>query len=187
MPELNPVSLHQYRDFTKRLTDWYKHNARALPWRNTNDPYKIWISEVMLAQTTVAAVIPYYKKWIRVFPTIKKAAESPLGRILKIWQGLGYYQRAKNIHKAARIILDEHAGQLPRNPEDLRKLAGFGPYITAAVSSIAFDLRQPVIDANVRRVVMRLLALKGHANIRQDRAILFFFREGFTFKASRYF
>jgi A/G-specific adenine glycosylase len=174
MPESNPASPHQYRDFTKRLIGWYKHNARALPWRNTCDPYKIWISEVMLAQTTVTAVIPYYKKWIKAFPTVKKAAGSPLRRILKIWQGLGYYQRARNIQKAARAILDEHAGSFPRNPEDLRKLAGFGPYITAAVSSIAFDLRQPVIDANVRRVVMRLLALKGHADIRQDRAIFSF-------------
>ncbi len=147
--------------FSRSLTGWYKKNARRLPWRETRDPYKIWISEVMLQQTTVNAVIPYYEKWITIFPTVEDLKRAPLEKVLKVWQGLGYYQRVKNLHKAARIICAEHGGKVPENPQTLRKLPGFGPYTTGAVASIAFDLPCTIIDANVRRVVMRLLALEG--------------------------
>ncbi len=128
----------------------------------------------MLQQTTVNAVIPYYERWIREFPTVQDVAQAPLQKILKSWQGLGYYSRAKNVHKAAQIICQEYQGQLPRDPQTIRKLPGFGPYTTGAVLSIAFGQRLPIIDANVRRVIMRYLAIQGFADTSQDKQILEF-------------
>lgn len=128
----------------------------------------------MLQQTTVNAVIPYYERWIKEFPTVHAVAKAPLQKILKIWQGLGYYSRAKNIHKSSKVICKDYNGEIPKSPEQLKKLPGFGPYTIGAVLSIAFDERQPIIDANVRRVVMRQLALRGHADISQDKAVLEF-------------
>ena len=125
--------------FTKFLMQWYRKNSRPLPWRETSDPYKIWISEIMLQQTTVNAVIPYYGRWISLFPSIQHVARARLQKILKAWQGLGYYQRAKNIHKCAQIICQEYKGKMPQTAVELRKLPGFGPYTTGAVLSIAFD------------------------------------------------
>jgi len=143
-------------DFQKRLLHWYKHHQRDLPWRKTHDPYNILVSEVMLQQTTVQAVLPYYKKWIKLFPNLKTLSQSPLQKILKAWQGLGYYQRARNLHQASRIIVDQFEGRIPTHYEELKKLPGFGPYTTAAVLSMAFDKPYPVLDANVRRIIMRL-------------------------------
>ncbi len=163
--------------FSRKLTDWYKKNARRLPWRATRDPYKIWISEIMLQQTTVNAVIPYYEKWITTFPTVEDLKKAPLEKILRAWQGLGYYQRSQNLHKAAQIICAKHQRQLPQDPEALRKLPGFGPYTTGAVASIAFDIPCTIIDANVRRVVMRLLALEGYADASRDEQIDKFLHE----------
>ena len=163
--------MNKRTSFNRNLTDWYGKNARRLPWRETCDPYKIWISEIMLQQTTVNAVIPYYEKWLTIFPTVEDLSKARLEKILKVWQGLGYYQRARNLHKAAQIICTQCHGQLPRDPETLRKLPGFGPYTTGAVASIAFDLPSTIIDANVRRVVMRLLALPGYADTSQDQRI----------------
>ncbi len=157
--------------FVSNLLRWYSAQARDLPWRHTRDPYKIWISEIMLQQTTVNAVIPYYQRWIKQFPTVMSVARAPLQKILKAWQGLGYYSRARNIHKSARIILKEYGGKIPSDRVRLRKLPGFGPYTTGAVLSIAFDQREPIIDANVRRVFMRQLMLRGHADASQDERI----------------
>lgn len=157
--------------WVKNLLNWYRQNARDLPWRRTRDPYKIWISEVMLQQTTVNAVIPYYRRWVRELPTLHSAAEAPLLKILKLWQGLGYYQRAKNIHKAAKIICAQYEGKIPPDPNALKNLPGFGPYTTGAVASIAFDIPHPIIDANIRRVMMRILAREGFAETAQDSAI----------------
>lgn len=128
----------------------------------------------MLQQTTVNAVIPYYQKWIKTFPTVYDVAGAPHQRILKLWQGLGYYTRAKNIHRSAKIICDIHKGKIPSNPEDLKKLPGFGPYTVGAVLSIAFDKRYPIVDANVRRVFMRILAMEGYSDVSQDPKILKF-------------
>jgi A/G-specific adenine glycosylase len=164
-------------DFQKSLAYWYKKSARSLPWRKTRDPYKIWISEVMLQQTTVNTVIPYYERWVRDYPSIEKVASAPLGRLLKNWQGLGYYQRAKNIHKAAGFFLREHKGRIPQDPDLLRNIPGFGPYTTHAVLSIAFDKPLALVDANVRRVAMRLLALEREANAREDAGILVFLKD----------
>ncbi|VAX34961.1 A/G-specific adenine glycosylase [hydrothermal vent metagenome] len=165
------------KNFSEPLMQWYKKQARDLPWRNTRDPYKIWISEIMLQQTTVNAVIPYYEKWVKVFPIVADVAKASEQKILKLWQGLGYYSRAKNIHKSAQLICEQHDQKIPRNPNELRKLPGFGPYTVGAVLSIAFDMREPIIDANVRRVVMRFLAQEGYADTTQDKKILKFLDE----------
>src|SRR3990167_3566173 len=163
--------------FAKKLMAWYRLHARDLPWRRTKDPYKIWISEIMLQQTTVNAVIPYYKRWIKLFPTVKAVAQTPLQKILKTWQGLGYYSRARNIRRTARIITENFGGKLPTDAGDLKRFPGFGPYTIGAVLSIAFDKRHPIVDANVRRVMMRQLALKGFADASQDREIRSYLEE----------
>ena len=128
----------------------------------------------MLQQTTVKAVIPYYSRWIKAFPSVEHVARASEQKILKMWQGLGYYQRARNLHKAAKILCQEFGGRLPRSPEQLKLLPGFGPYTVGAVASIAFEVRHPIVDANVRRVIMRLLALHGMAEQGQDKKILDF-------------
>jgi A/G-specific adenine glycosylase len=157
--------------FSNDLVNWYNKNKRDLPWRKTRDPYKIWVSEIMLQQTTVNTVKAFYERWITVFPTIHDLAKAPLQAVLKNWQGLGYYNRAKNMHKAALLIIDEHDGSIPRDPTVIRSLPGFGPYTTGSVLSIAYDIPLKIIDANVRRVVMRLLALPGVADTQQDAKI----------------
>jgi len=157
-----------HKSFSRKILLWYGHNKRDLPWRKTGDPYKIWISEIMLQQTTVPAVIPYYEKWFVLFPDIMTLNKAPLQTVLKAWQGLGYYQRAKNMKAAASIIMDKHGGQIPNSYDELIGLPGFGPYTTAAVLSIAYDLPYPVLDANVRRVAMRLKGLKKEASTTND-------------------
>lgn len=161
-------------DFSTRLLDWYRKHRRDLPWRKTRDPYRIWVSEVMLQQTTVPAVIPYYRKWMKLFPDVQSLSRAPLQSVLKAWEGLGYYQRAKNLHRAVKIILKDHRGTIPGDYESLRKLPGFGPYTAAAVASLAFDSPIPVIDANVRRVLMRLKGLRRNADPKHDKSLLGF-------------
>jgi A/G-specific adenine glycosylase len=142
----------------RRLLGWYRPNARALPWRGSRDPYAIWISEVMLQQTQVATVRPYYARFLEAFPTVTALARAPLDRVLGLWSGLGYYARARSMHAAARQI--EGLGAFPRTVESLRRLPGFGPYTAAAVASIAFNLPEPAIDGNAVRVYARLLGLR---------------------------
>jgi A/G-specific adenine glycosylase len=154
--------------FRRLVQRWYRAHKRELPWRETRDPYRIWISEVMLQQTTVAAVVPYYERWIEKFPDIETLARADLQAVLKEWQGLGYYQRARNLHAAARVMVDQHNGEIPRDYQTLLALPGFGPYTSAAVLSIAYDLPYPVLDANVRRVCMRLMRLHGQADPGKD-------------------
>ena len=156
------------KNFAFDLTHWYAKHKRDLPWRHTKDPYKIWISEIMLQQTTVNTVIAFYERWIKTFPTIYDLSKAPLQMVLKQWQGLGYYNRAKNLHKASQMLIKEHRGLLPKDPQLIRSLPGFGPYTTGSVLSIAYDIPLTIIDANVRRVVMRLLALPGIADTKQD-------------------
>ena len=159
------------KSFTSELVGWYDKHKRDLPWRRTKDPYHIWVSEIMLQQTTVNAVIPYYQRWINTYPTVFDLARAPLQKVLKSWQGLGYYNRAKNLHKAAAMVASDYQGQLPQDPHLVRRLPGFGPYTTGSVLSIAYDKSLVIIDANVRRLVMRLLAIKAHADIKQDKTI----------------
>ncbi|MBM3293922.1 MAG: A/G-specific adenine glycosylase [Candidatus Aminicenantes bacterium] len=163
----NPES----REVRSALLRWYASRKRDLPWRRTSDPYAIWVSEVMLQQTTVSAVIPYYERWLDAFPDIRTLARSPLQKVLRAWQGLGYYARARNMHRAAKEIVRRFGGRLPVEAEALRALPGFGPYTTAALLSIAAGRPIPVIDANVRRVMMRLLEIRGGADSRTEAEI----------------
>ena len=172
-----PVNASQNTDtavFRRKLIGWYTKHHRNLPWRKSHDPYMIWVSEVMLQQTTVQAVLPYYSRWLKIFPDIESLSQSSPQKLLKAWQGLGYYQRVKNLHQASKIMMDTYNGQMPQNYEDLRRLPGFGPYITAAVLSLAFNKPYPVIDANVRRVLMRLKGVRGEANPQKYRSLLEF-------------
>ena len=141
--------------WVKRLLAWYRSFRRDLPWRRTSDPYLIWLSEVMLQQTQVDTVIPYFRRFLASFPTVNDLAAADIQAVLKQWEGLGYYSRARNLHKAARQIIHDRNGEMPETFDELRSLPGFGPYTAAAVGSIAFDLSEPVVDGNVLRVFTR--------------------------------
>jgi A/G-specific adenine glycosylase len=147
--------------FQEHLLHWYHRHKRDLPWRRTKDPYKIWISEIMLQQTQVATVIDYYHRFLKRFPTIQSLASAKEEEVLALWSGLGYYSRAKNLHKAAQKIVREHEGKFPEDPETIQSLPGIGRYTLGAIASIAFDQALPVVDGNVIRVYSRLFALKG--------------------------
>ncbi len=127
-----------------------------MPWRDHPDPYAVWVSEIMLQQTRVETVIPYFEKWMTLFPTIVILANSDEQVVLNAWEGLGYYSRARNLHKAAKIVAEKFAGVLPRNLDDLRSLPGIGRYTVGAIASIAFKMDQPTLDGNLRRVFSRL-------------------------------
>ena len=140
----------------KRLLVWYRQNRRDLPWRHTDDPYRIWLSEIMLQQTRVEAVKPYYARFLEVCPTVEALAQLPEDRLMKLWEGLGYYSRARNLQKAARTVMAEYGGKMPNTYETLRKLPGIGDYTAGAIASIAFGERVPAIDGNVLRVLARV-------------------------------
>jgi A/G-specific adenine glycosylase len=148
------------RNIRIQLIRWYERHRRDLPWRRTSDPYAIWVSEIMLQQTRVAAVIPYYERFLKRFPRVQDLADVSESELLSLWSGLGYYSRARNMQTAARQIVE--AGAFPRDHESIRELAGVGDYTAAAVASIAFDLPHAAIDGNVRRVVMRLAGDASH-------------------------
>jgi len=141
------------------LLDWYSVHHRRLPWRETRDPYRIWVSEVMLQQTQAKTVAPYYVRFISAFPDAGELARADLDRVLKTWEGLGYYARARNLHRAARIVCEQHGGRIPDDPVAFRALPGVGDYICAAVQSIAFGAGLAVLDGNVRRVLARLFVI----------------------------
>lgn len=143
------------------LLDWYRKTARPLPWRQMPTPYRVWVSEVMLQQTRIEAVIPYFERFMRELPVVEALAAVPDDRLMKLWEGLGYYRRARNLKKAAQTIVAEHAGVLPADFHALRALAGFGDYTAGAVASIAFGIPVPAVDGNVLRVMARLLNNNG--------------------------
>jgi A/G-specific adenine glycosylase len=143
-----------------RLLAWYHAERRDLPWRRTRDPYAIWISESMLQQTRVDTVLPYYQRFLARFPDVASLAGAELEEVLGLWTGLGYYSRARNLHRAARLLVSRHAGRLPDDAAALRALPGIGPYTAGAVASIAFDREEPVVDGNVARVLARLHGIR---------------------------
>ena len=143
-------------DIATGLLAWYRANARRLPWRDHPDPYAIWVSEVMLQQTQVTTVIPYFERWMQHFPTIKDLAEADEQNVLAVWEGLGYYSRARNLHRAAKLIQESYDGKLPTDPISLRSLPGVGDYTSAAIASIAFGTDSVAMDGNIRRVFSRL-------------------------------
>lgn len=149
------------RAFRRTLLAWYRRHARDLPWRRTRDPYAIWVSEVMLQQTRVETVLPYYRRFLAEFPDLAALAAADDDAVLRCWQGLGYYGRARRLHAAARTVLRDCGGSLPRRADELRRLPGIGPYVAAAVASIAFDQPVAAVDGNVRRVLARLLAVRS--------------------------
>jgi len=144
------------------MLEWFDKDARELPWRQTKDPYHIWVSEVMLQQTQVTTVIPYFNRFITCFPAVEVLASAPIDDVLKLWEGLGYYRRAHNLHKAARIILSQHDGIIPCDRKTLLTLPGIGRYTAGAICSIAFYQVTPVLDGNIKRVISRLDDLEAN-------------------------
>ncbi len=146
---------------TQAILAWYQRHQRDLPWRKTNDPYKIWISEIMLQQTQVETVKPYYARFFKKFPTVSALAKAPLDTVLKAWEGLGYYSRARHLHKAAQIIVKQHRSKIPRSKAELLKLPGIGRYTAGAILSIAFGQDEAAVDGNLQRVLSRLFSIES--------------------------
>ena len=146
-----------------QLIRWFEKNGRDLPWRKTRDPYAIWVSEIMLQQTQVATVIPYYKKFLKTFPTIRFLARADLSKVLKVWEGLGYYSRARNIHRTSQVVLNRFHGIFPNNLKDLLSLPGIGRSTAGAILSFAYNKDAPILDGNVKRVISRLFAIPGNS------------------------
>ena len=151
----------------ERLLEWYDANRRILPWREDPSPYHVWLSEIMLQQTRVEAVRDYYDRFLTALPTIESLAKADEDLYLKLWEGLGYYSRVRNLHKAAGQIMAEHAGQMPRTYDELLKLAGIGPYTASAIASICYDARIPAVDGNLLRVFARTTGYDGSIALAQ--------------------
>ena len=145
------------RALRQRLLRWFDRNKRDMPWRGTKDPYRVWLSEIMLQQTRVPVVVPYYQRFLQAYPTVKKLARAK--SVLRLWAGLGYYQRARNLHRAAKEIVRKHGGRFPKRLEDALALPGIGPYTARAILSIAYGQPVAVVDGNVARVLVRLFCL----------------------------
>jgi A/G-specific adenine glycosylase len=143
------------------LLRWFDRHRRDLPWRATRDPYRIWVSEVMLQQTTVAAVVPYFLRFLDKFPTLVELARADEQDVLRLWAGLGYYRRARNLHQAAKALVENHGGHLPDDPAVWQLLPGVGRYMLGAIMSQAFDHRLPIVEANSQRVLCRLFGKRG--------------------------
>ena len=154
------------------LLAWYDQHARTLPWRGIHDPYRTWVSETMLQQTRVETVMGYYARFLERFPTVADLAAAPEDDVLKMWEGLGYYSRARNLHKGAKQVMAEFGGKIPADVEQLRKISGIGPYTAGAIASIAFDQPVPAVDGNVIRVVSRLRGIRENVGIPSVRRAL---------------
>ena len=162
----------QKQSLRRKLLAWYKKHARDLPWRRSRDPYRVWISEIMLQQTQVATVRKYFARFIRAFPNVRRLAAADEQQVLRVWEGLGYYRRARQLHAAAQQVVAEHDGQFPRSPGELRKLPGIGRYTAGAIASIAFDQRAPILEANTIRLLSRLIAYRPDAHATAGQRIL---------------
>lgn len=155
------------KNFSKRLLDWYSENKRDLPFRKEKDPYKIWISEIMAQQTQIATMLPYYERWIKVYPDVKSLADADIDEVLKLWEGLGYYRRARNLHAGAKYLMEHFDAKLPSTKEELMKIPGIGDYTASAIASIAFNQKEIVMDGNVKRVMARYLNYTENVNARK--------------------
>ncbi|MFT6370771.1 MAG: A/G-specific adenine glycosylase, partial [Maribacter sp.] len=150
--------------FSDKILDWYGKNKRDLPWRESTNPYRIWLSEIILQQTRVAQGTPYYLSFVKAFPKVTDLAKAKEETVLKLWQGLGYYSRARNLHTAAKMVVDDYDGEFPDTYERLMKLKGVGDYTASAISSICFNERQAVVDGNVYRVLSRYFGVATAIN-----------------------
>ena len=169
---MNFVSLKMPR-LSSRLLHWYDKNKRILPWRLRGlSPYAVWVSEIMLQQTRVETVITYYEKWLRLFPTVQALANASEHDVLNAWEGLGYYSRARNFHKAAKLVVEKYNGELPRDLDELRKLPGVGRYTVGALASIVFSLDEPALDGNLKRVYARLFDVSESIDSTEGEKIL---------------
>ncbi len=160
-------------NFAERLVSWFETNKRALPWRETKDPYKIWLSEIILQQTKVSQGLPYYLSFVEKYPTVSSLAAASEEEVLRMWQGLGYYSRARNMHFAAKYIRDECEGKFPTTYEEIIKLKGVGSYTAAAISSIAFNEKKPVVDGNVLRVFSRIFGVEENVATNTGKNIIY--------------
>ena len=150
------TQLSDFTDIARLLLAWWDTGHADLPWRKVRDPYAVWVAEVMLQQTQISTVIPYYERWLRCFPTVRALAEASLDEVLKLWEGLGYYGRARNLHAAAQMVMEEYDGRIPTTAAELMKLKGIGRYTANAIASIAYSEAVPVLDGNVIRVLSRV-------------------------------
>ena len=159
---------------SSKLLNWYRLHKRPLPWRGPlgRDPYAVWVSEIMLQQTRVETVIPYFEKWMKLFPNVKALAKASEQRVLNAWEGLGYYSRARNLHKAAQIVAKEHGGELPRDLDQLRQLPGIGRYTLGAIASIAFGMNVAALDGNIKRVYSRIFDISEPVDTPRGEALL---------------
>ncbi|MFL6503964.1 MAG: A/G-specific adenine glycosylase, partial [Candidatus Udaeobacter sp.] len=169
---LTVISPENSAVFRRSLVRWYRRHGRDLPWRKTNEPYPVLVSEFMLQQTQVATVIPYYHKWLRRFPDFASLARASQNDVLRAWQGLGYYARARNLHATAQAVMNRHGGNFPREIEQIRQLPGMGKYTAHAVASFAFDQSVPIVEANTGRVLARLFNLRKSIDSDPGRRIL---------------
>ncbi len=165
------VEVEQKSRIVEELVTWYRTHKRDLPWRGAT-PYAVWVSEIMLQQTQVATVIPFFVRFTERFPTVEALAEAPLEEMLKYWAGLGYYARARNLHRAAQAVTERFGGNLPRTAEEIESLPGIGRYTSGAILSIAFDVPRPLVDANVTRVLSRVFGLRGDPKSTANQAAL---------------
>ena len=171
---MNPVD---YSSFRRKLNDWYADQGRDLPWRRNFEPYQIWISEIMLQQTTVVAVIPYFERFLGRFPTVADLAAADESEVLRLWEGLGYYSRARNLHRAAKVIVEQYSGLFPTELDTLQSLPGVGRYTAGAIASFAFDQRAPIVEANTLRLYSRLIGYAGDPRSRDGQERLWAFAE----------
>jgi A/G-specific adenine glycosylase len=169
---VNSVNSVKVRRLLPLLLDWFASNARDLPWRRTRDPYAIWVSEIMLQQTQVKTVLPYWDRWMRALPTIQSLAKVDSEKLHKLWEGLGYYTRVRNLQQAARMIVEQHGGTFPRDFDRVLALPGIGRYTAGAICSIAFNQPTPILDGNVIRVLARVFGIAGDPREKKTNALL---------------
>jgi len=154
--------LDQHREFSGLLITWHRrHGRHDLPWQQTRDPYRVWLSEIMLQQTQVTAVIPYYQRFLERFPTLSELAHAPVEAVMELWSGLGYYARARNLHHCARLVMNEHAGRFPEHPDAIAQLPGIGRSTANAIGVFCFGAHAPILDGNVKRVLCRAYGIEG--------------------------
>jgi A/G-specific adenine glycosylase len=166
------ITITSKQKIQTKLLQWFKKNKRDLPWRKTRDPYAIWVSEIMLQQTQVATVIPYYQKFLKSFSTLHHLAKANLSKVLKVWEGLGYYSRARNLHRSSQIVLNRFHGRVPDTLKDLLSLPGIGRSTAGAILSFAFHKEAPILDGNAKRVLSRLFAVSGSPGERKTEGLL---------------